>query len=490
MGLKESIKRWLEITPATEQSIRIDADLTHEESCFESRLWYRGSASEIEQFYKSITSIHDDSIRSRFWAGVPSEGNKLRKIHSGLAGMMVDILTSIIMSDLNKITVDDPSSLADTWDAISKDNKFEDILAQAIADTLVEGDGAFKISFDKNVTDYPIIEFYPASRVKYEYSRGRVEAVIFSTRYYVEDDRKEYYLEERYGKNRIDYKLFDKDGNEHPLSAVPALAEYKPIEWSDDFVMAVPMMFYKSAKFTGRGRSIFDRKIDCFDAYDEAISQWQDALRLGRVKRYIPETMIPRDPNTGKLIAPNPFDNQFTALASMNTEGAKEQIVTDVPTIDYDGLLKTYVNTLDMCLQGIVSPSTLGIDVKKLDNAEAQREKEKVTLYTRNKIIDVLNDVIPNLVKNVMSAYGALTESPIDVVEASITFGEYANPSFEAQVETLAKATQSSLMSVETMVEELWGDTKDEEWKKEEVARIKAEKGIIDGGEEPPPEVM
>ena len=35
-------------------------------------------------------------------------------------------------------------------------------------------------------------------------------------------------------------------------------------------------------------------------------------------------------------------------------------------------------------------------------------------------------------------------------------------------------------MSVEASVEELYGDTKDEEWKKEEVARLKAEQGIAD----------
>ena len=35
-------------------------------------------------------------------------------------------------------------------------------------------------------------------------------------------------------------------------------------------------------------------------------------------------------------------------------------------------------------------------------------------------------------------------------------------------------------MSVEASVEELYGDTKDEEWKKNEVARLKAEQGISD----------
>ena len=485
-GIKDLIRKWLDIRPAEDQHITIDADMTHHDACFEYQLWYRGSAAELEQFYKSITTIHDDTIRSKFWAAIPSQGNRLRKIHSGLPGLMVDIITSIIMSDMNGIEVTDPDALNDTWLAIAEDNKFNDILEQAISDTLVEGDGAWKISFDKEVSDYPIIEFYPASRVEFKKKRGRIETIIFTTRYHVEGVHKAFYLEEHYSKNKIEYKLFDEMGNEVALSNVPELKDLQTITWTDDFVMAIPMMFYKSARFKGRGRSIFDRKTDSFDAYDESISQWQDALRLGRVKTYIPETLIPKNPENGKPIPPNPFDNQFIALNGNLSEDSKDKITVEAPNINYDGLLKTYVNTLDMCLQGILSPSTLGIDVKKLDNAEAQREKEKVTLYTRNKIIDVLNDVLPELVKNVLAVYAALYDIAVENTEAVVTFGEYANPSFEAQVETLGKAVNSHLMSTETQVEELWGDTKDEEWKKEEVERIKAEKGITSGGDEPP----
>ena len=35
-------------------------------------------------------------------------------------------------------------------------------------------------------------------------------------------------------------------------------------------------------------------------------------------------------------------------------------------------------------------------------------------------------------------------------------------------------------MSVEAQVEELWGDSKDESWKNEEIARIRQMKGLID----------
>ena len=127
-----------------------------------------------------------------------------------------------------------------------------------------------------------------------------------------------------------------------------------------------------------------------------------------------------------------------------------------------------------------MSPSTLGIDVKKLDNAEAQREKEKATLYTRNKIVNKLQEILPKLVRNVLLARDTYYKQESRETEITVSFGEYANPSFESQVETISKAKSGGIMSLEASVDELYGDTKDETWKSEEVTRLKAEQGITE----------
>ena len=146
--------------------------------------------------------------------------------------------------------------------------------------------------------------------------------------------------------------------------------------------------------------------------------------------------------------------------------------------------MASYITALDLCLQGIISPSTLGIDTKKLDNADAQREKEKTTLYTRNAIVEALQETLPEVVSAALNAYNILMKKPVEEVKVDIPFGEYANPSFESQVETLAKARPGvALMSVEAQVEELYGDSRDDEWKQEEIARLKAEQGIAEVAE-------
>ena len=119
----------------------------------------------------------------------------------------------------------------------------------------------------------------------------------------------------------------------------------------------------------------------------------------------------------------------------------------------------------------------MGIDVKKLDNAEAQREKEKATLYTRGIIIEAMTAFLKTLTDSVFKAYNTALKRPLEDVDTDISFGEYANPSFEAVVETLSNP--NTPMSIEAKVEEMWGDSKDAAWKEEEVKRIKEQSGIV-----------
>lgn len=206
-------------------------------------------------------------------------------------------------------------------------------------------------------------------------------------------------------------------------------------------------------------------------------------MTFRQIKEYIPVDLLPRNVRTGEVLESNDFDNDYIQLQGSMAEGAQQKIETTQGTIQYEALLSSYCTALDLCLQGIISPSTLGIDVKKLDNAEAQREKEKTTLYTRNRVTDVLNKALCDLVQASLDFYCTLNNRERKEVDVTVNFGGYANPSFEAQVETIGKAATSGIMSTKTQVDELYGDDKDDDWKAEEVKRIKEERGILEMNE-------
>ena len=470
-NIKKGIRNWLQVQPASAYAINIQQIGDFELSAIRNRIWYRGDGNELEQLYMQNVEFAD---KTKFWASKCSPGMEMRKIHTGLPSLIIRTLSSIILADMNDFEFKDESAKK-MWLEIEKENKFRKKFEKSLKEALYIGDGAFKITMDTTISQYPLLEWYAGDRVEYVYKRGAIREIVFKTQYTV--NHKKYVLHEHYGYGYIKNYLYQGE-DEVKLDAIEATKGIEDVSFDENVILAVPLMIYENAKYEGRGGSIFDGKLDSFDALDEAWSQWIDALRTGRAKEYIPISLIPRDPSNGELLKINPFDNRFVKVESDMGEGAKNEITLHQPLIPHESYLATYCTALDLCLQGIISPSTLGIDVKKLDNAEAQREKEKTTLYTRNAIIDALQESLPVLISACVNAVNILKKQAVKEIEVEIPFGEYANPSFESQVETVGKGKTQGIMSLEACVEELYGDSKDEEWKKEEVARLKAEQGI------------
>ena len=490
--IKSLVMNWLGITPAQPTIVQITEMLDHKGTVLKNRIWYRGDPSELDQFFKGVGQ--DAVGQARFWAAVPSADNRIRKLHSGLPGEIVDKLSGIVAGDMDGIEVDPQEEVKEPlegettakpkvkvdspnqkrWNEIALDNKFGELLEESIKYTLVEGDGAFKLTIDPDVTKLPIIEFVTGPKVEYDYKRGRLFEVQFPEHHIV--NKKSYKKIEVYGYGYIKYLLFDQNDRPIAFEEAPELKQ-EDIFFDKKILMAIPMKFFKSNKFVNRGQSIYDRKTDMFDALDEVLSQWLDAIRAGRVKTYIPEDLLPRSAE-GEIKRGNPFDNQYIASGSSGKENANEEIKQVQPELYYEAYQQSYASFLDQCLQGILSPGTLGIDLKKTDNAEAQREKEKTTLYTRQKIVDVLNEVIPALVKLALQVEDIMKSQNPGEYEVSISFGEYASPDFTTVVETVGKAKSLGVMSLEKAIDEMYGDTMTDEEKAQEVERIRGDTGM------------
>lgn len=473
--MKNMIRNWLEIKNPDSIQIDIEQLNNYESQAFINNIWYRGDPNEIQQLYEQL---NDRLGNKHFWGSKPTVGMNIRKIHTGLPSMIVDTLADISTDDLNKI---EAGKRQEEWNKIAEENNPKALLRDAVVGALVCGDGAFKWSVDLDISKYPIIEYYDGSRVDFERERGRLIAIVFKTRKIINKQR--YTLLERYSQKDITYKLVNKEGKECKIEDFPELVnKYEKVINPNEFMMALPVMLRKSKKYAGRGKSLFDGKLDNFDAFDEVWSQWMLALRKGQIKTYIPESLLPRDPETGLLLRGSDLDNDFISVEeTISEDGAsKNKIETTQGQIQYEALLSTYITALDQCLTGLISPSTLGIDTKKIDNAEATREKEKTTLYKRNQIVEVLTKVISDMVNITFKVYDTMNRTEITDTPGVASFGGYANPSFEAQIETIGKAKTNGIMSIETSVEELYGDTKDDKWKQKEVQRIKNEQGIVD----------
>lgn len=406
-SIRSGIKNFLQITPASDKTITVTETSNHLTECFINRIWYWGNSRQLAELYRQI-----DTNKTMFWAAKSTKGLEIRKIHTGLPALICETLVNIVISDYNgtDVTSKNSTAYAERWEDIEKQNKLSDTVKQMLRDLCVVGDGAFKVSFDTAVSDVPIVEWYPAENIDFTYVRGRIREVKFYTDYTQKHRR--YRFEETYGYGYIHYALYDDNGKEIDLHTVDALSwiDSKGVTFDESYMWAVPVLYGKSCH-KGRGAGIIGIKTDAFDSLDEVWSQWMDALRACRTKQYVPDCLVPRNPETCQPISPNPFDNRFITVGNdMSENGNGNRIYTESPQIQHESYLSSYITALDLCLQGIISPST------------------------------------------------------------------------QSQVETVSKARQGGLMSVETSVDELYGDSKSEDWKAEEVQRIKEEQGIA--GEE------
>lgn len=467
LKFRESLKFWfyrlLKIEPPQPKQIFIRENLTFEDNAAVNHIWYQGDADELSQLYRQLGG-------TGFWA-MSSKSEKIQRIHTGLPGEMIDILTQIVISDMLGIEIADNPDEKYILDRILEKNHFSEILEDAVSQTLVIGDGAFRIRMHSEKSEIPVIDFVSGENIQIQQ-----DEIIFMTKY--QKSGKLYILQEHYGFGYIKYILTDSDGTEQMLSSLKETENLLDLHFDNSVRLAVQLRFRKSKRYAGRGKSMFDRKRGNFDALDEAWSQYMQAVRKSQVKTYVPSSFADYHPETGEPLRPDPFADNFIMISPSMSENANNQIVSVQPQIHFDGYLSAYITALDLCLQGIISPSTLGIDVKKLDNADAQREKEKTTLYTRNRIISALQKILPELFLSLLWLYHAVQESDMpENLKLSVLWGEYANPSFESQIETLGKAKTTRIISNEALVEELYGDTKKENWKQAEIKRL----NFIDG---------
>lgn len=139
-------------------------------------------------------------------------------------------------------------------------------------------------------------------------------------------------------------------------------------------------MIFESAKYEGRGGSIFDGKLDNFDSLDETWSQWMDALRAGRAKTYVPDCLIPHDPETGQLMKPNPFDNRYLAAEGDMREGQKNQIMMEQPAIPHESYLASYITALGSVPAGSDQPLLLSVLIQRNWTMRKHRERKKKLL--------------------------------------------------------------------------------------------------------------
>lgn len=478
-----------------------DPDDVKLQNAQEARVWYMGNSNDLLAYYtgEAIAGFAHNQIYNRnranyFWGISPEEAN-IKRVHSGLPRAIVDTLVSVVGVPKITGTPKCGEGEIDVSKLLNECGFLEEYMERQMPLTLAEGWGAWKVSVgsDARVSEWPTVQFYEASDVDFAIRNGKAIGVVFKN-YYRQGNKDYLLLETRRinerGNSAIEYELYQLGKNDElkpvPMETVEGLEGLKDVEFPGfKKVLAVPCRFFSDPDNPGYGRSVFSGKIDLFDDIDQSLSQRSQTSRVSTPVEYYSPDVLGRDGN-GNPKMPKVYNRQYVQKSGIPDGDGRidTSIQTTQPNLNLSQYNEEQQALVSMALTGIISPSTLGLGISKRDNAEAQREKEKVTIMTREKIVAREAEILRDLaeITTAMKVYMDTGAVPLDEPEISVRFSDFANPSFESQSRTLLPMWQAGAISNEMYVEKLYGEDlkgDDRERELEALASNKAEKARV-----------
>ena len=391
----------------------------------ENGIWYSGDEQALSYFYrKEAPKFYRYGQQSEslnyFWHNM---NDNFRKIHSGFPQLISEKMVDLILGNGFALTVEgkDQENLQEDLDVILKENKINLLMNKGIETESWSGGVSWKLTRNPALSDYPIIESWQPENYTNVVISGRIVEDIFFI--YYEKDNQKYRLSEIYGVDKlvgayIDYKLeilqaevagqtqLEPKWLDCAISALEQTKELKRINFIGYFKR---LSLYKPNKlpnsefrYSVLGESDYAGSYGGFDAIDEILSTMIQEYRDGKLTRYFPEEYVPKN-NNGEAQVPDDFKTTHIVYADSPSENVdKSRIEYLQGDLRIEKHLEGYKMWVAQALNNAgLSPLTVGITgMESIDaSAESQQEREKVSIRTRNKKIELwkefLQDIIP-----------------------------------------------------------------------------------------------
>lgn len=465
-----------------------DKELIRKQKIEEYNLWYEGDSDELLNYYTQKNTIdynyepfYSRNKRNYFWA-ISSTEEDIKRTHSGQPRNIIDTLTAIIGEPDVKggnTEIEEKNVVNDNLQEIIEENDFWAIYRQEqLPLTMVEGWGCYKINWDMDLSDNPIIVYYRADNVDFFYQSNRITGIIFKD-YYTEGTKRYLVTETRRieKKNlKVEKEIFEICGGstgdgEEVLKKIDFkdLRYFEGVEPNVEItnfnkLLAVPCILFKDTSGDMYGRSLFCGKVDLFDDLDQCLSQSSNAVRKSTPVEYFDSNYLARDENTGLPIQPKAYDRKFIMFKGATTgdgeSASKQPVVVTQPSLNLEQYSTEAMNILLQIINGIISPATLGIDIARKDNADAQREKEKITTFTRKFITSTEIKILKDLFGQVLCAKELMKTQKITKkdYQISIVYPEFADDSFENKITTLGDQLDKGNISYDMYLKKLYGN--------------------------------
>jgi hypothetical protein len=487
----------------------------------ESLVWYSGKTQALIEYY--TRSLNESDHREDFFWRTASNFPTVRKIHSGLPQLVSKTMSKLLFGNGIKIKPTvygengeiDETATTLTKEAIDIITKETGLLQKFSTGAITEswsGHLAYKLSFNLMLSPFPIVESYDPRYFDVIKLRGVLVGIVFKK--YIESGKgqtlRRYVLKELYTTNDdgdaiINYSLHQvaADGREvevplQTLAETQDLAENPTITFTGlkGILAFEKPNVMESSVFVDSpfGQSDYDVAFSLFDGLDEILSGIVEEIRTNKTMRYIPEDFIPRD-QAGNFNRINAYVTNFIKYKSDIDQDSKSKIeTTAIPDKTMEHYEKWRVLVQNVCNACGLSPISLGIDglTSVSSSDKTLQEKNKTSLETRALKIELWQPFIEKMLLKLLEMTSYIQSQYPETIpdgfprisvdwsnaELAVQFNDYLVNSLEDRIQTWSQAKAGGIASIETIVNQIWGDELTQEDKDAEVNRIKIEAGI------------
>lgn len=407
----------------------------------EYKSFYSQDPSQIAHFYDSYGGMYDPTnIQTQyFYANI--QPNDI-VVSSGIAGTISKTKAKLLFH--NGMEVRDN----DVLEAILKENEFQIIASNAAKTESWAGEFAIKLSLDKQVSKYPIIEMVEPTKYKVIRRRNRVIEIQFSET--IPSEHGDYRFVQRYGKGYIVYELYKKGrfGNkERKVNIKEIYPELVDFKFNGDFILA-------SIKTNLGGDSDYQGLESKFNAYDQTLTGTNMELVEALPISYVPSNRM--DDEATHL---NHYRKNYVIVAGSGGEDAKNIIQSEQSAV----YTQDRINNSDRILSDILAAiglnkATLGYasEVGANASAKARRQIEATSLRTRSAMVKEWQPYLEDLFYLVLAANAVFYKIPAkDSYEFEVVINPYIYDDPSDELEEVIQLVEKGIITIEEAREKL-----------------------------------
>ena len=505
----------------------------------EYMVWHTGDVDVIRDFFvneghlpaQSGASSPDSNL---FWETAPDD---YRFIHSGIPALISTKNAAILFGkgftfDLTVTNEDGSENKKAGADAKEKADKLiaemnTDRACVEAADMASWGGHVFlKLSYDADLSPHPILEAVDIRNGEEIKKRGITQALVFKSwiNHRISDSKTvKYRLDEIYRtitKNDISGEL--EDGEERVKGEIgDAVIEYelyqmqengKEIEVPFNSIEETEGIPKRIQAFPGvkgilavgvpnklpnndfidcpYGASDYAHSTTAFDSLDEVMSELARETRDNKTIRFWPSDLLDKD-TSGNIVGVKNYIRNAIQYERDLSEKAENKVETQSIDDKTTSLMEKLRHSISIaCNNAGLSPLALGITGLESVSAgeQSQRERNKVTLETRNLKIKLWEPALEYIIKQSIKLDGWLhggtvdgfeREERIDLTNArvSVHFPDYIVSSDTENITTWGQGVQMGVVDRKTAIDRIFPDL-DESKRLEMYTLLSYEKGV------------